>query len=152
MGAHRRSASRLAGVLATVLLAGCAAADPSATPSSVQPTVTAASPAPTPAETAKPTVTAIVRDLTDAKVGIYGTRTKATFAVKAVGRKLTYVWQHRSGKSGKWKVIKGAKSAMYTARARDWRNGTQFRVIVTGKQGTEPGRSIDTASNTGQYL
>ncbi len=141
MGAHRRSASRLAGVLATVLLAGCAAADPSVTPSSVQPTVTAASPAPTPAETAKPTVTAIVRDLTDAKVGIYGTRTKATFAVKAVGRKLTYVWQHRSGKSGKWKVIKGAKSAKYTARSRDWRNGTQFRVIVTGKQGKVTSRA-----------
>ena len=27
-----------------------------------------------------------------------------------------------------------------------------IRTLVTGKQGTEPGRSIDTASNTGQYL
>ncbi len=27
-----------------------------------------------------------------------------------------------------------------------------IRTLVTGKQGTEPGRSIDTVSNTGQYL
>ena len=66
---------------------------------------------------------------------MYGVRTRATFTVKAVGRDLTYAWQHRSGKSGKWKAIKGATSAKYTARARNWSNGTQFRVIVTGKQG-----------------
>src|SRR5215207_7498042 len=27
-----------------------------------------------------------------------------------------------------------------------------IRTLITGKQGTEPGRSIDTATNTGQYL
>ena len=27
-----------------------------------------------------------------------------------------------------------------------------IRTLITGKQGTEPGRSIDTVSNTGQYL
>ena len=27
-----------------------------------------------------------------------------------------------------------------------------IRSLITGKQGTEPGRSIDTVSNTGQYL
>ncbi|MCY7395145.1 MAG: proteasome ATPase, partial [Nocardioides sp.] len=27
-----------------------------------------------------------------------------------------------------------------------------IRTLVTGKQGTEPGRSIDTVANTGQYL
>ena len=27
-----------------------------------------------------------------------------------------------------------------------------IRTLVTGKQGTEPGRSIDTVPNTGQYL
>src|SRR6188768_468760 len=27
-----------------------------------------------------------------------------------------------------------------------------FRTLITGKQGTEPGRSIDTVANTGQYL
>lgn len=151
MGAFRRSTTRLAGVLISALLAGCAITDPSTTPSPAHPpTATATSPTeapkptpteapkPTPTETPEPpepTVTAIVGDLTDARIGVYGVRTKATFAVKAVGRKLTYVWQQRSEKSGKWKAIKGAKSAKYTARARDWGNGTQFRVIVTGKQG-----------------
>jgi hypothetical protein len=148
MGAYRRhSTTWLVGVLFSVLVAGCAAADPAASPSSASaPSATspASGPQPTPTATGKsptPTVTAIVRDLADAKVGIYGVRTKATFAVKAEGRKLTYVWQQRSGKSGKWKTIKGAKSAKYTARARDWRNGTQFRVIVTGKQGRVTSRA-----------
>jgi len=27
-----------------------------------------------------------------------------------------------------------------------------IRTLITGKSGTEPGRSIDTVSNTGQYL
>jgi proteasome-associated ATPase len=27
-----------------------------------------------------------------------------------------------------------------------------IRTLISGKQGTEPGRSIDTATNTGQYL
>ena len=27
-----------------------------------------------------------------------------------------------------------------------------IRTLITGKQGTEPGRSIDTVANTGQYL
>ena len=27
-----------------------------------------------------------------------------------------------------------------------------IRTIIQGKQGTEPGRSIDTVANTGQYL
>jgi len=27
-----------------------------------------------------------------------------------------------------------------------------IRTLITGKQGTEPGRSIDNVSNTGQYL
>ena len=27
-----------------------------------------------------------------------------------------------------------------------------IRTLITGKQGTEPGRSIDTVPNTGQYL
>lgn len=27
-----------------------------------------------------------------------------------------------------------------------------IRTLITGKQGTEPGRPIDTVSNTGQYL
>ena len=27
-----------------------------------------------------------------------------------------------------------------------------IRTLITGKQGTEPGRSIDTVSSTGQYL
>ncbi|MEO9153418.1 MAG: proteasome ATPase, partial [Lapillicoccus sp.] len=27
-----------------------------------------------------------------------------------------------------------------------------IRTLITGKDGTEPGRSIDTVANTGQYL
>ncbi len=27
-----------------------------------------------------------------------------------------------------------------------------IRTLITGKQGTEPGRSIEQVSNTGQYL
>ena len=143
MGANCRSTSWLAGVLISALVAGCAITDPSAPTSPAQSPIAtqtgpAEAPEPTPTatpESPEPTVTTIVGDLTDARIGVYGVRTKVTFVVKAVGRKLTYAWQHRAGKTGKWKAIKGAKSAKYTARARDWRTGTQFRVIVTGTQG-----------------
>ena len=143
MGANCRSTSWLAGVLISALVAGCAITDPSAPTSPAQSPIAtqtgpAEAPEPTPTvtpESPEPTVTTIVGDLTDARIGVYGVRTKVTFVVKAVGRKLTYAWQQRAGKTGKWKAIKGAKSAKYTARARDWRTGTQFRVIVTGTQG-----------------
>ncbi len=151
MGADRRSMTWLAGALISALLAGCAITGPSATQTPAQPppaTPTSptepvpatpgepSTPAPTQTpEPPQPVVTAIVGDLTHATIGVYGVRTRATFAVNAVGQKLTYVWQQRSGKSGTWKTIKGAKSARYTARARTWGNGTQFRVIVTGKHG-----------------
>lgn len=147
MGAVRRPATRLAGVLIAVVLAGCALDNPSPTPSTAGPATAAATsppqipvatPTPAPTETSappEPTVTEIVTDLTDATIGVYGIRTKARFVVEAVGRKLSYAWQQRPGESAKWQTIKGAKSARYTARARDWRTGTQFRVIVTGKQG-----------------
>jgi len=90
---------------------------------------------PTPA-VPKPTPrTAIVTDLTNATIGVIGVRTKAVFAVKAVGSKLTYTWQHRPSPGAKWTTIAGAKSARYTASASVWPNRTQFRVLVSGTKG-----------------
>lgn len=83
-----------------------------------------------------PVATAITTDLADATIGVYGTRTKAAFTVVAVGTKLSYRWQHRSGPSATWKAVAGAKKATYTAKASTWKSGTQFRVTVSGTSGT----------------
>ncbi|MGB7962945.1 MAG: GH25 family lysozyme [Propionicimonas sp.] len=79
--------------------------------------------------------TTITSDVTDATIGRYGTRTSATFRVKAEGSALRYTWQHRSPSGGSWKTISGAKSARYDAKASAWPSGTWFRVIVTGTGG-----------------
>jgi hypothetical protein len=81
--------------------------------------------------------TSITTDLKDATVGVYGTSTKATLSVKAVGSKLSYAWQHRPKSGGAWKKISGASSRSYVAKASSWANGTQFRVVVTGKLGKD---------------
>jgi len=58
--------------------------------------------------------------------------------------------------AGKTVVITGATSGIGEVAA-DRLAGKGERIVfirtlITGKQGTEPGRSIDTVSNTGQYL
>jgi glycosyl hydrolase family 25 len=77
----------------------------------------------------------------DAEISRYGTRTSATFAVKASGSKLKYTWQQRSSASAAWKTISGATSAKYTAKSSAWANGTQFRAVVTGTSGTAKSRA-----------
>jgi hypothetical protein len=83
--------------------------------------------------TTKPT---ILTNLSNATISRYGTATRKTFTVVASGSKLTYKWQHRAGATGTWKVISGAKSAKYVARATKWSSGTRFRVIVSGTGGS----------------
>ena len=123
-------AVRVAALTLCVIMAasgGCAVQPP--TPTAVVETT----PTPTPRDLS---ITAILTDLSDTTVGIYGTRTKATFEVDAVGLALTYEWQQRPAGEANWKTIPKATSASYTAQASAWANGTQFRVIVTGTKGT----------------
>jgi hypothetical protein len=79
--------------------------------------------------------TSITKGITDTTIGRYGTRTKATFTVSAVGSNLRYKWDQRPGSGQKWKKISGAKSRTYVAKATTWASGTQFRVTVSGKLG-----------------
>lgn len=133
------AAKRIVKVLATlgtaVVMTACGTAGPAAprteeAPSAPQTQTGQVSPASVP--TVGP---AITTDLVDATIGRYGTRTKATFVVKASGSKLRYKWQHRPATGGSWKTISGAKSARYTTNASKWANGTRFRVVVTGTGG-----------------
>ena len=80
-------------------------------------------------------VTMITRDISDATIGRFGTRTRKTFIVAAIGEKLRYNWQRQAPSGSTWKSIKGAKSSRYTAKASAWANGTRFRVIVSGAKG-----------------
>ena len=130
MGATSRIRVILLCAITALSTAACTA--PPAPPSAPAQTATSV---PTPTVPPPPPVTAIVNDLTDVTVGTIGVRTRATLSVGAIGTKLTYVWQHRPPKGGAWKTIAGAKSASYTARASAWASGTQFRVLVTGKEG-----------------
>ena len=125
-------------VVALLLCATMAASAGACTmPSAPSPATpaTVVEPTPTPTPQPDPSITAIITDLADATIGVYGVRTKVTFAVDAVGLKLAYQWQQRPAKTKKWKTIAGAKSAKYTAKASAWASGTQFRVIVTGTNG-----------------
>jgi len=79
--------------------------------------------------------TVITTDIADATIGRYGTRTRATFRIKAEGSTLRYKWQQRSPAAQSWETIPGATSARYTAKAGVWANGTRFRAIVTGLGG-----------------
>lgn len=79
--------------------------------------------------------TTIISNLADATIDRYGTRTRATFKVKAAGSTLSYKWQYRSPSGGPWRTISGAKSPRYTAKAGAWASGTRFRAIVTGQSG-----------------
>lgn len=79
--------------------------------------------------------TSITKRLSDTTIGRYGTRTKATFTVTAVGSSLHYKWEQRPGSGKKWKSISGATSRTYVAKATAWASGTQFRVTVGGKLG-----------------
>ncbi|MGV8908241.1 MAG: GH25 family lysozyme [Propionicimonas sp.] len=80
-------------------------------------------------------VTMITRDIADATIGRYGTRTRKTFVVAAEGLKLRYTWQHQAPSGGAWQTLKGKKTSRYTAKASVWASGTRFRVIVAGTRG-----------------
>lgn len=79
--------------------------------------------------------TVITRDIADATIGRYGTRTRKTFVVAAEGLKLRYAWQHQAPSGGAWKTIKGKKTPKYRALASAWATGTSFRAIVSGAKG-----------------
>jgi hypothetical protein len=86
--------------------------------------------------------TTITKQPVKATASRYGTRTSATFTVKATGTKLRYRWQHRAASGGAWKTISGAKKKKYTAKAASWANGTLFRVVVKGKKGTKISKAV----------
>jgi hypothetical protein len=84
----------------------------------------------------KTTKTKITKQPTASTISRYGTRTAATFTVKASGKKLHYRWQFRAAGSTKWVSISKATKSKYTAKSSTWGNGTSFRVKVTGKKGS----------------
>jgi len=100
----------------------------------------ASEPANTPAVQPTSTATTITSDPKDATIGKYGTRTSATFTVKATGSKLRYTWQRKLA-SGSWKSISSATKASYVAKASTWKNGSVFRVVVKGDNGTVTSKS-----------
>ncbi len=128
-----RALRALAGAALAAVLAGCTGAAPPPVP---QPPATEAAPSPpTTGPAADPRETRILAGPDDAVIGRYGTRTRATFFVRASGTKLAYRWQYRKPGSGSWRTIAKATSARYTATAAKWASGTKFRVLVTGGGG-----------------
>ncbi len=95
----------------------------------------ASEPATTPAAQPSSTVTAITSSPRDATIGRYGTRTRATFSVKASGTNLRYSWQGKVP-GGSWKTIPSARKSSYVAKASTWKSGTLFRAVVRGDQGS----------------
>ncbi|MFD2840122.1 hypothetical protein ACFSYH_06010 [Populibacterium corticicola] len=61
----------------------------------------------------------------------------AKFTVKASGQSLKYQWYSKKSGSKKWQKVSGsaAKKATYSVKATTKLNKTQYRVVVTGKQG-----------------
>lgn len=118
-------------LVASALFAGTL----SATPAQAMPLPL---PAAAPSALVRPAATAattILSQPASAATNRYGVATSTKFTVAATGTKLGYQWQSLAPKTKKWKSIKGAKSATYTARGSKWASGTKFRVIVTGKGG-----------------
>ncbi len=61
----------------------------------------------------------------------------AKLSVKASGQSLKYQWYSKKSGAKNWQKVSGkaAKKATYTVKATSKLNKTQYRVIVTGKQG-----------------
>ena len=87
-------------------------------------------------------VTMITRNIADATIGRFGTRTRKTFIVAAEGVTLRYSWRRQAPSGGAWKTIRGAKKSRYTAKASAWASGTRFQVVVSGAKG----KAISTAA------
>ncbi len=88
-------------------------------------------------KTATLTVSAKTRISTQPKsVSVVSGKT-AKFSVKASGQSLKYQWYSKKSGAKKWQKISGkaAKKSTYSVKATTKLNKTQYRVVVTGKQG-----------------
>jgi GH25 family lysozyme M1 (1,4-beta-N-acetylmuramidase) len=132
---HARSAVRLAVATASLALAVSSLGwVPSATANAAvtSPQIGAIGALPT----VKKVKTKITTQPKSATIGRYGTRTSATFTLKAKGTKLRYTWQYQRPGSTTWKSIAKATKKSYQAKASAWPAGAKFRVVVKGKKGS----------------
>lgn len=131
---HARSAVRLAVATASIALAVSSLGWVPATSASAAaaPQIGAIGALPM----VKKVKTKITKQPKSATIGRYGTRTSATFTVKAKGTKLRYRWQYQLTGSTTWTSIARATKKSYKAKAADWSAGAKFRVVVKGKKGT----------------
>ena len=81
---------------------------------------------------AKPTITTQPKSVS----AIAGSTVK--FSVAASGGGLSYQWQYRTSSTGEWKnsVNTGAKTATFPVKAESYRNGYQYRCVITNALGT----------------
>jgi hypothetical protein len=86
--------------------------------------------------------TKLTKQPISATIGRYGTRTSATFQVKATGKKLHYRWQYQAAGSIRWVSISKATKSKYTAKSSAWGNSTRFRVKVTGRKGSATSKAV----------
>ncbi len=61
--------------------------------------------------------------------------TTASFAVTAEGTDLSYEWQYRTSASGSWNKYSGGSGTL-TIEAKSYRNGYQYRCVVTNSLGS----------------